>query len=193
MGLATIADVRKMADRRELLDLSTYDDKDIQELLDLSQFVIEDESGRVFDIQAKSDAKYDTTGRFYVTDFWPLISVESVTINETVADPEDFKTDMVNGIFHFITDYRIRQAGFRETYDIFIEYHAGYPTVPLHVKRLCLDIVDVALKYNVMPYPGFITQLTESGTIIQFDPANKTEFSIEGRINMLRQLRTVQL
>jgi hypothetical protein len=192
MTLATKEAVRNIARLRNI-NLDNYTDADINDLLTFTQDFLEGETGRVFDSQSKADTKYDNSGSKFVTKYWPLLSVESIYVNKTLVDPSDYKIDMNHGIVYFETDYRIRQAGFRETYDVIMNYTAGYDPVQPSVTRLVLDIVMICVKYNLSPYPGFISQITEAGSTIQISSEKKFMLDIEGRIQNMTILRMEQL
>jgi hypothetical protein len=192
MTLATKEDVRNLARIRKI-DLTAYTDADINDLVDYAVDYLEGETGRVFDKQTKAETKYNNSGSKFVTKYWPLISVDSIYVNKTLVEPNMYNVDLENGIVYFMTDYRIRQAGFRETYDVIINYTAGYNSVQPSIKRLILDIVMLCVKYNLSPYPGFITQITEAGSTLQFDPAHNSMLNIEGRIQNLTVLRMEQI
>lgn len=192
MTLATKEAVRNIARLRNI-NLDNYTDADINDLLTFTQDFLEGETGRVFDSQSKADTKYDNSGSKFVTKYWPLLSVESIYVNKTLVDPSDYKIDMDYGIVYFETDYRIRQAGFRETYDVIMNYTAGYDPVQPSVTRLVLDIVMICVKYNLSPYPGFISQITEAGSTIQISSEKKFMLDIEGRIQNMTILRMEQL
>ena len=96
-------------------------------------------------------------------------------------------------LYYFSTDYRPRQVGFKVTYDVHVEYTAGYNPVNNRAKTLAIDLILGAILNNNTFYSGVISQVTEGVQGLSIDTNKNAVFDLDNRLSKLRNIRLKQI
>ena len=151
--LTTVTDVKAYAKRRYLnFDYETrYPDDVIINMIGEAQGEIESETGNIFDKQSIEDEKYDHKGKSIIVDKYPIISVESVTIDGETQDLTKIRFNKKAGIIYLDKLNTLFPCGWprtHEPHDVVTEYTGCYDPPFPQAKALCTALVVLNMYYE---------------------------------------------
>lgn len=135
MALLTYTDVITRAATRDDIDLTGLSNGEITVLIDVAQKYIEEVTGRVFDVQTKEEQFFNLRGGSTIfLKYYPVLSVTSIKINDTLISSGKYKFNKNDGIL-----YMKHHTFFDD--DATVIYTTGYnPTHPT-IKEICMALV----------------------------------------------------
>jgi hypothetical protein len=108
------------------LDITAWDEDEIEALIAEGQAEIEMQTGRTFDSSEAAEILDGNGGIRIVLSNYPVISVESVKADDITLAADDFKVDKPNGIIG-----RVDEEEFTEGFqNVEVNYHFGYDEIP---------------------------------------------------------------
>lgn len=192
--LTTIENVKAYAKRRYLnFDYTNrYPDDVITDIIEESQDQIETETGHIFDKQTPTDEKFNYQGKTVNLNYYPVISVESVTINGKIQDLTKIRVNKKAGIL-YLDKLDLMPFGWSrcdKKHDIITEYTAGYETPKPAAKALCtaLTVYTMYLERETPPSIQNIIQDSNNDVNTKIDRSDKiipVVFDIENRFKKL--------
>lgn len=160
------------------------DDALLALLITQASATLSNDVGRVISSQSYTDV-IDGSGQTICTlENSPLISVQSVTIDDVVipanADPlqAGYKFDQFSV---FLTGYEFNR-GLR---NVIIQYTAGFATTPADLERCCIETVD--WMYHAHDRSGVVSR-TVAGETFQFDTKNPWPASVDNILDNYRRV-----
>lgn len=137
--LTSVSDVKAYAKRRYLnFDYTVrYPDAVITDIISECQQEIELETGYIFDKQSVSQDFFNETNRNLLLDHYPVISVESLTIDGTAQDITSLRLNQKSGIIYLEEPHPYVENEFDAT----VGYTVGYEPTHPQAKAVCNALV----------------------------------------------------
>lgn len=124
---------------REYLRISSdADDQLFQRLIEACSKVIENYCLRDFEQKKHVDKFSGNNQGYHECKFYPIISVELITIDNVVVDFKDFDENTI-----YLKDNQNFTKG---RINCYINYTAGYLTVPKDLEQACIELVGIKYK-----------------------------------------------
>jgi uncharacterized phiE125 gp8 family phage protein len=125
----------------------TIDDNRLEDLINACSAAIENYCGRRFKEQTYNDEEYDGTGRKHILlQQYPVTSINSVSIDEVILDPSEYKVRKSNGM---LMKNHCWPAG---DLNITITYTAGLSEIPADLELACRHFVMSYYKADVAAF-----------------------------------------
>jgi hypothetical protein len=137
---------------------STVDDVRLESLINACSTAIENYCQRSFKKQTYTDEEYDGNNYKYINLLnYPVISVDSVTLNDTVLTTDQYTVKKKSGILvrkcsSVISDWyyhRYYAAWPKGDGNVLVTYTAGYDEIPADLEQSCILYVMAFFKSDV--------------------------------------------
>ncbi|MDQ0414231.1 head-tail connector protein [Mesobacillus stamsii] len=124
------------------------DDELLIDLINASSVTIENYCKRKFKEQAYIAEEFDGTGKTHILlDQYPVKSIESVLIDNTLIDPIEYKIKKKNGVL-------LRTSGIwpKGEINIAVSYTAGFSEIPYDLELACKHLVMSYYKSDIASF-----------------------------------------
>jgi uncharacterized phiE125 gp8 family phage protein len=126
----------------------TTDDTLLEDLINAASNAIENYCKRRFKEQIYTDEEYDGNGIKYLQlKQYPVISVDSVTVDDTVLTTDEYKVRKSNG-----TLIRVGSVWPKGDINVLVTYTAGYSQIPYDLELACKHLVMSYFKADVASF-----------------------------------------
>lgn len=126
----------------------TTDDALLEDLINASSSAIENFCKRKFKEQAYVEEEFDGTGKnFVLLDQFPVKSIESISIDNSLVDPAEYKVKKKNGVL-------LRTSGVwpKGEINITVSYTAGFAEIPYDLELACKHLVMSYFKSDIASF-----------------------------------------
>lgn len=145
---------------------STYDDARIEMLINACSSAIENYCRRNFKVATYTDEEYDGNNNRYISLYnYPIVSVDSVSINDSVIPQEEYIVKKKIGVLARkynntvtgITYNRYVPIWVKGDCNIKVTYTAGYDVIPPDLEQACILYVMSFYKSDVANFSTTFT------------------------------------